>query len=251
MGRECGGRAYGGGTCRGRALWSIGHTRAPLDRMRSSDAADSVTPGGLGPDDPTPDDATAYTSLRTWVAARDAVLRGLVHALSNRVGTVVAAGGMLEAGSAEVAGRVLGGEAERLEALLAQFRLATADPFGDAAAPEPLLLAEVVGEAVALHGYADAAGEGAVALARVGEAPPVFVSRVGLLHALLVLLADAGGGTTTLRADVGGAGVVDVRTDPPPGGAGASAAAWLLRASGVRAAGGALTLPQLGAERAR
>lgn len=215
--------------------------------MRSADAADFAAP----------DAAAACAALRAWQTARDAVLRGLVHALSNRVGTVVAAGGLLEAGSAEVAGRVLGGEAERLEALLAQFRLITSDPFGDEAAPEPLILGEVVGDAITLHAYAAEARGAAVTSAGVDAAPPVLVSRAGLLHALLVLLAGVGDEAVVLRADVGPGGEVHVRIDPPSGGeapvaAGWLAARWLLTGSGGGGnADGALLLQQLGGARNR
>lgn len=207
-------------------MWSIGHTPRLLDRMRSADAAVG------GP-------------AAAWVAARDAVLRGLVHALSNRVGTVAAASALLEAGSAETAGRVLGGEVERLEALLALFRAATADPFG-AGATEPLICAEVVGEALALHAHAGDAGSARVPQSGVDGAPPVLAPRAALLHALLVLIAGAAEGAV-LRADAD-ASVVRLRFDPPSGPEAAAGAAWLLAGSGAEVDGeGVVALPRLGA----
>ncbi len=220
--------------------------------MRSADAAGPAAAGDLAPDDATPDDATPAAALRAWVVARDAVLRGLVHALSNRVGTVVAAGGMLEAGSAEVAGRVLSGEAERLELLLEHFRLVTADPFGDEAEPEPVVLVDVVSDAVALHAYAADGRDRVVTTVGVDAVPPALVSRAGLLHAMLVVFAAAGERAVALRADVGESGVVQLRTDLGAAGSGMRVAAWLLAASGVRVgAGDALLLPAFGTPHAR
>lgn len=216
------------GDVRGGTLWSIGHTPWRLDRMRS---------GGASAADGSAADAAA---LRAWGAARDAVLRGLVHALSNRVGTVVAAGALLDGGSAEAAGRVLRGEGDRLELLLAHFRLVTADPFGEDAAPEPVVLTDVVGDALALHAYAADASDAGAITATIGGAPPVLASRAGVLHALLVLLA---GGASAVRAEPGPE-VVRLRVEPAPDAA-AAAAARLLTSAGD-GAGGALLLPRFG-----
>ncbi len=207
-------------------MWSIGHRSAALDPMRSADAARPAAP------------VSPAVVLR-WAAARDAVLRGLVHTLSNRIGTVVAAGGILAAGSAEVAGRVLEGEAERLELLLAEFRLLAADPFGDEAAPEPVVLHEVVAQAVALRAHLGGAPDAGAACEGVSEAPPVLASRAALLQALVVLLAGVEGDAVTLRAHVDERGV-EVRADPAVAPDAVAAAAWLLGA----AAGQGVLLPR-------
>lgn len=206
-------------------MWSIGHSRGMLDRMRSENAAVFVT---------------AADPRRTWMEVRDPILRGLVHALSNRVGTVVAASGMLDAGSVDVAGQVLRGEADRLESLVTQFRLATADPFGAEAVPEPLVLADVVADVVALRGSVADVGE--AALTCEGDVPPVVTSRVGLVHAVLLLLRD---GATALRAVATRDGV-SLRAEPAPITEALDAAVWLLAGSGARTAGGALILRALG-----
>ncbi len=72
-----------------------------------------------------PQGAPTVAAALAWAGARDRALRGLVHALSNRVGTVGAVGAMLDGAAAEsvaTASRILAGEGERLEALLALVR---------------------------------------------------------------------------------------------------------------------------------
>ncbi len=206
--------------------------------MRSTDAAgDASAPHRAG---------AALGAHRTWTAARDAVLRGLVHALSNRVGTVVAVGGLLEHGSGALAATVLGGESERLETLVQQFRLVTADPFGDAVAPEPVLVPDACADAIALHALAGDGRERVISTAYEEALPPALVSRAGLLHALLVLLA-AGDAPAVLWARADG-GELRLWVEPPAPGPALDAAAWLTAGSGVRAsADGALLLPCFGA----
>lgn len=217
-------------------MLSIGHTTVALDPMRSENAA------------PAGDDAPhlADRVVHAWTAVRDAVLRGLVHALSNRVGTVSAAAAMLEAGSADVARRVLAGESERLERLLEEFRLLTADPFDVAAGAEPLVVADVMRDALSLRAHAVDGPEPPVTLVGVDQVPPVLVSRAGLLHALLVLLHGVGEDGIAVHASVD-AGAVVLGAEPTTTGW-ADVAAWLLAGSGVqRASDGTLRLPRLSA----
>jgi hypothetical protein len=188
-----------------------------------------------------------------WARARDAALRGLVHALSNRVGTVGAVGAMLDGAAAESVGtasRILAGEGERLEALLALFRLATADPFGADAAPEPLHVPELLGEVAALVGYA--AADAAVRVEAPPEVRPAVASRAALAQALVAAAAACGGAEVVLAAAPAGA-AVRLSVGPAGGAAAADAAgaaAWLLAASGGSAAGGdggvVVTVPALG-----
>jgi hypothetical protein len=203
--------------------------------------------------------APSAAAVLAWALARDAALRGLVHALSNRVGTVAAVAGMLDGGpppeSVGTAARVLAGEGERLEALLAAFRLATADPFGADAAPEPLHVPELLGEVAALAGYA--LPDAAFRVDAAADVRPAVASRAALAHALLALAyAGAGGGATLRAGAAGGAVAVEVA---PDGGADAApgalagaveAAAWLLAPSGgaaaARGGGAAVTAPALG-----
>ncbi len=189
-----------------------------------------------------------------WARARDAALRGLVHALSNRVGTVGAVGAMLDGAAAESVGtasRILAGEGERLEALLALFRLATADPFGGDAAPEPLHLSELLGEVAALAGYA--AADAAVRVEAPPEVRPAVASRAALAQALVAAAAACGGAEVVLAAAPAGAAVrltVGPAADAGAAADAAGAAAWLLAASGGSAAAGdggvVVTVPALG-----
>lgn len=185
-----------------------------------------------------------------WARAQGAVVRGLVHALSNRVGTVAAVGAMLDGaasggvppGSVDTASRILVGEGERLDALLAAFRLATTDPPGADAAPEPLDVAALLGEVAAL---AAAAGWDVEDVAH-GALPPAVASRAGVVHALLAL---APGRHLMLRADADG-GHVLVRVAGAAGrGPALEAAQWLAGVPVEVAADGAavLRLPALGA----
>ena len=218
---------------KGGTVWSIGHRSAPLDSMRSADAA--IPDAG----EPTP---TGYAALRTWLSARDAVLRGLVHALSNRVGTVIAAGGLLEAGSADVAGRVLAGEADRLERLLEEFRLVTMDPLDDSVIPEPVVLADAMREAMALHGHASEVRDVRAELTGVDDAPPLIVARAALTHALLVLCPGAQRMGVTVSGDF-----VALRVEPAITAEAAQAVAWLLRPSGARVDDGQVVqIPRFG-----
>lgn len=208
-------------------MLSIGHTPGALDR-----------PAGA------PSAGTSADAVLAWARARDAVLRGLVHALSNRVGTVGAVAAMLDGAPPEsvvTAARVLDGEAGRLDALLAHFRLATADPLAGEA--EPVHVPELLAEVAALAGYVE--GGGAVAVDAPAEVRPAVVRRTALAHAVLALAhAAAGAGAeVTLRArNDGGRVVIAVAGGEGRGGA---AAAWLL-GDGATVEGGEVVLAGLG-----
>ncbi len=200
-----------------------------------------------------PQPGPTVAAALAWARARDAALRGLVHALSNRVGTVGAVGAMLDGAAAESVGtasRILAGEGERLEALLALFRLATADPFGGDAAPEPLHLSELLGEVAALAGYA--AADAAVRVEAAPDVRPAVASRAALAQALVAAAAACGGAEVVLAAAPAGARV-RLTVGPAEGAAAADAAgaaAWLLAAWGGSAAAGdggvVVTVPALG-----
>ena len=186
-------------------------------------------------------DAMPPRALARWIGARDAVLRGLVHSLSNRVGTVVAASGILAAGGVDVARTVLGGEAQRLDLLLTEFRFATDDPLGDEALAEPLIVGELVAQALALRTHVGDARAATVTLDGVDEAPPASAARAALLQALVVLLAGVDGAEITVRARADEA-VVQLATEPAAHPDAVVAAEWLL---GVPAGHG-IALPRLG-----
>lgn len=129
-------------------------------------------------------------SAALWAAEQGALLRGLAHALSNRVGTVLAAAGLLEPGAPAPAPIVtmLRDEAERLDALLALVRQLAGDGSDDAIA-EPLHLPDLVPPAVALHAHHPDWRDVPVEVVADPGAPPVRVSHAALLRALLVALS--------------------------------------------------------------
>jgi len=202
--------------------------------------------------------APSSAAVLAWARARDAAVRGLVHALSNRVGTVAAVAAMLDdgagdgvpAGSVGTAGRILAGEGERLEALLALFRAASADPFGADAAPEPLHVPELLAEVAALAGYA--VPDMMVHVELGPDVRPAVASRAALGQALLTCVCAAGSGEVVLRAAASGDGRVSIAvstagTEMPNA---AAAAAWLIAGAGGSAAVGrgevVVTVPALG-----
>ncbi|GLC25396.1 hypothetical protein [Roseisolibacter agri] len=211
---------------------SIGHSASDLDH---SDAA----------------------PLRALAAARDAVLRGLVHALSNRVGTVAAVAGMLDpqAPAAGVAATVLQGETERLEQLLEEFRRLSLEP---ASAPEPVHLPDLLAGVVALHAHHPALRDVPCAVEGADDLPPVLAEPAAAADALLAALDAAKGAAIALGGGVRLVGTVDgatvqIRVEaaeapddaatsrwPLPGGAGEG---WL----GAR--GGGVALPTLAGAR--
>jgi hypothetical protein len=169
-----------------------------------------------------------------WLELQEALLRGLAHALGNRVGMVAGVADLMGVSAAPSPRMIaaLREEADRLEALLRRLR-GVPRGLGEA---EPVVLAEALAEAEALLEDHPAFREGAVPVTRAGGAGVVTAPAGAVGHALCVALvgAAASGGVT-----------VTVTTDPlattvtvTGGGAGADAApapaadlaamAWLL-----------------------
>ena len=211
-------------------------------------------------------DSGAARAPHPWHVWRDAaahertgVLRGLVHALSNRVGTVAAVAGLLDADAPpDAAVTVLRGEAERLEALLQEFRLlageeGAADGADGAAAAEPLHLASFVPAVVALHAHHPARRDVPCGVTGLDALPPVLAAPRAVADALFALLGAARGGVSApslagdgegdavmLRVGGAGDGSRDVLPDAPlPGGGHVT----------MDATGGTLRLPTLAAAR--
>ncbi len=134
--------------------------------------------------------AAAPAAPAARAAARDAVLRGLVHALSNRVGTVVAVASMLdpEAPAAGAAATILREEGGRLETLLEEFRRFAGEP-GELA--EPLYLPELVALAVALHAHHPTLRDVPCEVVGVEALPPALGAPSAVVDALLVALGAA------------------------------------------------------------
>ncbi len=129
----------------------------------------------------------------TWPAEQGALLRGLAHALSNRVGTLVAATGLLVPGggaSPTIVG-VLRDETDRLEELLGLMRLLAGPAHAEGEAAEPIHLPDLVTPAVELHSLHPALRDVPVTVEPDPLAPPVRARHAGLTRALLVLLSAA------------------------------------------------------------
>jgi nitrogen-specific signal transduction histidine kinase len=133
-----------------------------------------------------------------WPAEQSALVRGVAHALSNRVGTLVAVAGMLSPGEAVSAMvvDVVRDETERLEGLLSLVRLLGED----AGAPEPIHLPDVVTPVVELHSHHPVFRDIPVSVTPDPLAPPVRARHAGLVRALLVLLSAAKAGGTAAIA---------------------------------------------------
>ena len=228
----------------------------------SADAtrADAVSAG------PSPDVAPALTAaaLRFWHTERTLLLQGLVHALSNRVGTLVAVGGMLDPTGAGGAGAgvavgILQGEVERLERLLGDFRALAGESAPVGGAVEPLHLPTLAAGAAALHAHHPRAREVPCTVALPATLPPARGHPDAVTQALLLALAAVAPGASAVRVSgaLDGAHVAlrvaGEGRPPAPDAAGwaAECGGWLLAASRGSAAaeGGAvlLALPTLAA----
>jgi hypothetical protein len=123
-----------------------------------------------------------------WRVVSDGVLQGLNHELSNRVASIAALTAVItpdEAPGREVA-ELLAGEAGRLEAALRLYRLL---PAGRPRPAEPLLVADALADARALHAYHSGLADAQCAVEGDADAlPPVIVPLPGLVHALTLLL---------------------------------------------------------------
>lgn len=136
-----------------------------------------------------------------WRLVSDAVLRGLNHELSNRAAALSALARMVEPAEppgSEVAG-LLASETVRLEETLRLYRLL---PGGRAREAEPVLVADALADARALHAqHAGLAGVPCAVDGDPGALPPAIAPLEGLVHALTLLL-----GALALHAGAPGAG---------------------------------------------
>jgi hypothetical protein len=218
---------------------SIDHSGAKLDAV----------PGSPG--------APPGAALVLLAAERDAVLRGLVHALSNRIGIVGAVAGMLEpeVPAAGVAVGMLQDETERLAALLDEFRLFAGEP---ATTPEPVHLPDLVASVLALHAHHPTLRDVACEASALHALPPAMAdpdaTRGALLAAVGAAKRAAGATGARVRGVVAGDTVRLIAEPVDPGAEGEDdALAWSL-ASGpghvrLTRRGGVVTLPTLAAAR--
>ena len=135
--------------------------------------------------------ASANRAAERWLKIHDELLRGLAHALSNRVATIDAATYMLGLGGADVQGQsaTLRGEIERLEALLNAMRLL---PRQADAVAEPVMPGDAIQAALTIIVHHGELRDVHCDVVTKGDVPPVFVDPNALQHALLVAIAAAG-----------------------------------------------------------
>src|SRR5205085_2142994 len=135
--------------------------------------------------------ASANRAAERWLKIHDELLRGLAHALSNRVATIDAATYMLALDGADVQGQsaTLRGEIERLEALLNAMRLL---PRQADALAEPFMPGDAIQAALTLIEHHGELRDLQCDVVTQGDVPPVFTDPQALQHALLVAIAAAG-----------------------------------------------------------
>jgi nitrogen-specific signal transduction histidine kinase len=121
---------------------------------------------------------------------RDGILRGVAHALSNRVAALSGVAGLVEFGdlSAQRLSRALGAEVSQLGALVDLLRLLAADARQRGEAIE---LQAVLPQIVALHALHADLRDVVCTVAHDRETPPVHVTRSALVQAVLILVDAA------------------------------------------------------------
>lgn len=154
-----------------------------------------------------------------WAAVRDALLRGLTHALSNRVMAIAT---LADLTSDARAGEVLAGESRRLDTLLRQFRmLCSTDP----SLGEPVHLADLMPPLVALAARHPDVADLACKLEVAPDVEPVWGDPVSIQRVILTLIVAAARAARQLGIGVvwlgwGAAdGVAIVRLGASPAGA--------------------------------
>jgi len=125
--------------------------------------------------------------ITRWLTVHDDLLRGLTHALSNRVGTIAATAYLAEMQPASLTSTAvtLREEGDRLEHLLHVLRLL---PRRRGNVAEPVIITDVVSQAMALQAYHPTEGDVPVSLQLDGDVQPAYVEPGALVMALTVLI---------------------------------------------------------------
>ena len=145
-------------------------------------------------------DVSGDAGAARWLSTHDDLLRGLAHAFSNRVATVVAFAGLLDPSRAPDE-RVLSGlraDADRLEGLLEQLRQL---PWREGADLEPMIPGDGVRAALALVAHHPEYRDVHCTVVMADDVQPVRADPGALQHALCVALVAAS------RVGAGQAGV--------------------------------------------
>lgn len=140
------------------------------------------------------DSAIRTRALHRWLEIQGELLRGVAHAMSNRIGTLSAGLFMLDSNRDNTrAVDALRAEVERLEGLLLQLRQLPRAP----ESLEPMLATDVARNAIELHSHHGDLRHVSCTLEDPGAVPPVRADPQALLHALLVAITAAKQAATT------------------------------------------------------
>jgi hypothetical protein len=123
-----------------------------------------------------------------WLTVHDDLLRGLTHALSNRVGTIAAASYLLESmpDTLPTAAETLRAESERLDGQLQLLRLLPRRP---QPVNEPVVPTDMTAQACALLGYHPELGDIPVTIELDGDLQPAYADPTSTILALTVAIA--------------------------------------------------------------
>ncbi|MEP6836174.1 MAG: hypothetical protein ABJB74_22485 [Gemmatimonas sp.] len=185
----------------------------------------------------------AEPAAARWLAIHDELLRGITHALSNRIATIGAAGYMLEHGDVAVEQTIhsLREETDRMDALLQQLRQLPERPGAD---PEPMTVNDACAAAIKVHAHHGELRDFECDVAVDTDVYPVWAEPQALVHALLVALTaakrNAVPGSRILMKATGNTNVVNIRVVACDGTVerdvlnvvDANAARWLLKKNG-------------------
>lgn len=129
-------------------------------------------------------------SRARWLEVQDGLLRGLTHAMSNRIATISAAAYMLEHEdvTCQQAAESLRLETERMDGLLQLLRLL---PSRDDTVFEPVAPRDVVNQAIALHAHHCDLRDVVIDVQVDPDVLPVWVDPHALMKALLLALTSA------------------------------------------------------------
>lgn len=132
--------------------------------------------------------AAAAAALADWVQLSDALLRGLIHAMNNRVTALGALAELAMAGDGEITpGKVLPEEMLRMQQVNRMFRLLLADDLE----PEALELKPVLDDTLALHAHHPRLRAMRIEIQQRGTVMPVRAPRWALVRLLLLLVEGA------------------------------------------------------------
>lgn len=141
-----------------------------------------------------------------WLVIHDELLRGITHALSNRIATIGATTYMLEHGDVDVAQSVeaLRAESERMDTLLQQLRQLPARPGADG---EPMTVGDLCANAIRLHAHHGEWRDFECEIVEDPDVYPIWGEPQAVLHAILVALTAAKRNATPgsrVRMHIGG-----------------------------------------------